>query len=186
MIRDRYHKLIKPQPLVAYLSIYTGFLFAMMFSFFASFNYVFQLVYHFNQKEIDLTFIGIIIDYIFARLFLANNWLILGAFGWGNLSIFISAIVYLVGVYQSENGASAGAANGILRYIFGAAFPLFTIQMYDAMGIHWAGSVFAFVSVAMMPVPWIFYWKGKALRARSYYNTSKDQRVFWRYVWLDE
>jgi len=81
MIRDRYHKLIKPQPLVAYLSIYTGFLFAMMFSFFASFNYVFQLVYHFNQKEIDLTFIGIIIDYIFARLFLANNWLILVSMG---------------------------------------------------------------------------------------------------------
>jgi len=81
MIRDRYHKLIKPQPLVAYLSFYTGFLFAMMFSFFASFNYVFQLVYHFNQKEIDLTFIGIIIDYIFARLFLANNWLILVSMG---------------------------------------------------------------------------------------------------------
>jgi hypothetical protein len=41
------------------------------------------------------------------------------------------------------------------------------------MGIHWAGSVFAFVAVAMMPVPWIFFWKGKVLRAKSHYDTSR-------------
>jgi hypothetical protein len=86
----------------------------------------------------------------------------------------ISATTYLVNVYQSENGASAVAANGILRYGFGAAFPLFTIQMYQAMGVHWAGSVFAFVSVVLMPVPWVFFWKGKVLRARSYYDTIRD------------
>jgi hypothetical protein len=33
--------------------------------------------------------------------------------------------------------ASAIAANGILRYAFGAAFPLFTLQMYESeLGIH--------------------------------------------------
>jgi hypothetical protein len=46
--------------------------------------------------------------------------------------------------------------------------------MYEKIGIHWAGSVFAFISVVLMPVPWIFYWKGKMLRARSYYDTNKD------------
>ena len=50
-------------------------------------------------------------------------------FGWGCLAIFISATTYLVDVYQAANGASAVAANGILRYGLGAAFPLFTLQM---------------------------------------------------------
>lgn len=95
-------------------------------------------------------------------------------FGWGCLAIFISATTYLVDVYQSANGASAVAANGILRYGLGAAFPLFTVQMYSAMGVHWAGSVFAFVSLALLPVPWVFFWKGKELRARSLYDTFKE------------
>ena len=47
------------------------------------------------------------------------------------------------------------AANGIVRYIFGGAFPLFTIQMYTGIGVHWAGSVFAFVGLALTPIPWI-------------------------------
>jgi hypothetical protein len=49
-------------------------------------------------------------------------------FAWGNLSIFIATSMYLVDTYQALNGASAVAANGLLRYIFGAAFPLFTLQ----------------------------------------------------------
>jgi hypothetical protein len=40
----------------------------MMFSFFGSYNYVFQSVYHFNQKEVGLTFIGILVGFIFAIL----------------------------------------------------------------------------------------------------------------------
>jgi predicted phage tail protein len=47
-------------------------------------------------------------------------------FGWGSLGIFLGAITYLVEVYQAANSASAVAANGILRYLLGAAFPLFT------------------------------------------------------------
>ena len=39
-----------------------------MFSFFGSYNYVFQLVYHFNQKEIGLTFLGITIGFILGAI----------------------------------------------------------------------------------------------------------------------
>lgn len=198
----------------------------MIFSFFGSYNYVFQFVYHFDQKSVGLTFLGILVGFLFAvmsfgvfdatlyrkaaakkggkpapehRLYAALlgsfmlpiglfwfawsprkdvHWIVpvlAGVpFGWGCLAIFISATTYLVDVYQSANGASAVAANGILRYGLGAAFPLFTLQMYEAMGIHWAGSVFAFISLLLMPVPWIFLFKGKTLRARSRYDTSKN------------
>lgn len=49
-------------------------------------------------------------------------------FAWGNLCIFTAAALYLVDVYGPLNGASALAANGLVRYISGAAFPLFTVQ----------------------------------------------------------
>lgn len=39
-----------------------------------------------------------------------------------------SVALYLLDVYDALNGASALAANGLLRYVLGAAFPLFTVQ----------------------------------------------------------
>jgi hypothetical protein len=87
--------------------------------------------------------------------------------------VFLASVTYLVDTYGVENGASAIAANGFLRFLLGAVFPLFTIQLYEALGIHWAGSLFAFVSVVLLPVPWIFFWKGKSLRERSSYPTSR-------------
>jgi hypothetical protein len=38
----------------------------MMFSFFGSYNYVFQSIYHFNQKEVGLTFLGILVGFFLA------------------------------------------------------------------------------------------------------------------------
>ncbi|KAI9798717.1 MAG: hypothetical protein M1825_004999, partial [Sarcosagium campestre] len=49
-------------------------------------------------------------------------------FAWGNLMVFMSSAMYLIDTYGSLNGASAMAANGLLRYSLGAVFPLFTIQ----------------------------------------------------------
>jgi hypothetical protein len=65
-------------------------------------------------------------------------------FAWGNLSLFVSsnsiclrdmvdmvqtsAALYMIDMYGPMNGASAMAANGIVRYTFGAVFPLFTFQ----------------------------------------------------------
>lgn len=211
------------EPLVALLSIYTAFAFAMLFSFFASYNFVFLIVYHFDMIKVGTTFLGILVGFVFAlisfaffdttiyrkefikhhgepapehRLYnalLGSIMLPIGLFwfawtprptihwivpilagipfGWGTLSIFISVTAYLVEVYQI-NSSSAVAANGILRYSFGGAFPLFTLQLYTSLGIHWAGSVFAILSVILLPVPWIFYWKGRLLRAKSCYDTN--------------
>lgn len=62
---------------------------------------------------------------------------------------------------------TALAANGSLRYILGAVFPLFTFQMYAKLGIHWAGSVFAFLSLALLPIPWLLFKFGHVLRKKS-------------------
>jgi hypothetical protein len=94
-------------------------------------------------------------------------------FAWGNLACFIAAANYLIDTYQALNGASALAANGFLRYVLGAVFPLFTLQMYRNLGIDWATSLLAFISVALLPVPWVLFKYGKVIRERSKYDTLK-------------
>jgi len=94
-------------------------------------------------------------------------------FAWGNLSLFISTALYLVDVYGPLNGASAMAANGLARYSMGAVFPLFTFQMYETLGIDWASSLLAFLSLAMLPIPWVFFRYGPHFRSKSGYDTLK-------------
>lgn len=79
--------------------------------------------------------------------------------------LFISLEVILT-------SSSALAANGILRYILGAVFPLFTLQMYEKLGVHWAGSVFAFLSLPLIPIPWLLFKYGGKLRQRSSFVTA--------------
>ncbi|KAK5120702.1 hypothetical protein LTR85_006060 [Meristemomyces frigidus] len=94
-------------------------------------------------------------------------------FAWGNLCVFVAAATYLIDTYGPLNGASAIAANGLARYVMGAVFPLFTFQMYSKLGIGWATSLLGFISVAMLPIPWIFFKYGPAIRAKSKYDTIK-------------
>ena len=94
-------------------------------------------------------------------------------FGAGNTIIFCSAVLYLIDTYGALNGASAMAANGLLRYALGAVFPLFTVQMYRAMGIGWATSLFGFVTVGLCPIPWVLWKWGPKIRGRSSYDTFK-------------
>lgn len=62
--------------------------------------------------------------------------------------------------------ASVLAANSVLRSLFGAAFPLFTTAMYQNLGIHWASSIPAFLAVACLPFPFLFYKYGAAIRMK--------------------
>lgn len=94
-------------------------------------------------------------------------------FAWGNLCIFLSTALYFIDTYGPLNGASAMAANGLLRYALGAVFPLFTFQMYERLGIAWATSLLGFISVAMLPIPWLFYAYGERIRAKSRYDVVK-------------
>ncbi|KAK4503365.1 hypothetical protein PRZ48_004280 [Zasmidium cellare] len=92
-----------------------------------------------------------------------------GVFACGNLMIFMAAVLYLMDFYGPLYGASAMGANNLARYVLGAAFPLFIVQMYEGFGIGWATSLLGFVSLACTPIPWAFYWFGPRLRSCSKY-----------------
>ena len=47
------------EPIVGFLSLYVGFNFSVLFSFFAAFPYVFSTVHHFDTEESGLVFLAI-------------------------------------------------------------------------------------------------------------------------------
>jgi hypothetical protein len=82
--------------------------------------------------------------------------------------VFISCITYLLDSYTIY-AASVLAAGAMLRALFGATFPLFTDQMFHNLGIHWASSIPAFLTVACLPFPFVMYKYGAALRMKCKY-----------------
>lgn len=91
-------------------------------------------------------------------------------FGCGNLFIFMAATLYLTDTYGARYTASAMGANNLARYTVGCVFPLWVNFMYDGLGIGWATSLFGFISLAMMPIPWVFWIWGPKLRANVKYK----------------
>jgi MFS family permease len=89
-------------------------------------------------------------------------------FGFGMVLIFLGMMNYLIDAYTIF-AASVLAANAVLRSLFGAAFPLFTTQMYHNLGIHWASTIPAFLALMCVPMPFLFYRYGPKIREKCKY-----------------
>ncbi|KAK9460730.1 major facilitator superfamily domain-containing protein [Lipomyces oligophaga] len=86
------------------------------------------------------------------------------AFGYGMVLIYFSVNNYIIDSYE-KCAASALAAKVFTRSAGGAAFPLFTTQMYHRLGLQWASWLLAFISLAMVLIPFCFYRFGSHLRS---------------------
>ncbi|KDQ54290.1 hypothetical protein JAAARDRAFT_182267 [Jaapia argillacea MUCL 33604] len=87
-------------------------------------------------------------------------------FGWGMVVLFLSMMSYLVETYLMH-AASALAANSVLRSLFGFAFPLFSPNMYANLGTQWASCLVAFLALACVPLPFLFFHYGARIRKLS-------------------
>jgi DHA1 family multidrug resistance protein-like MFS transporter len=67
---------------------------------------------------------------------------------------FQSALNYLGDAYP-RHGASVFAGNTFFRSSIGGALPLAAPAMLHSLGIGWASTVLGFVSVAMLPIPFV-------------------------------
>ncbi|EFY93947.1 MFS multidrug transporter, putative [Metarhizium acridum CQMa 102] len=95
------------------------------------------------------------------------------------LLIFVAYLNYLVDVYLMY-AASAIAANTIARSASGAAAPLYTNQLFHALGVGGGGSLVAGVATLLAVAPFVFYKYGKPIRVRSKFaptNTREKARV---------
>lgn len=77
-----------------------------------------------------------------------------GFFSVGAFLLFNAVLNYLSDAYPTY-AASVLAGNDLFRAAFGAGFPLFARAMYQNLGINWASSTLAFLSIAFIPIPWV-------------------------------
>lgn len=71
--------------------------------------------------------------------------------------------------------ASAIAANTVLRSAAGAAAPLFTKQMFGALGIGGGGSLVGGVGALLAVIPFAFYKYGRKIRERSKFAPTEGR-----------
>lgn len=56
------------------------------------------------------------------------------------------------------------------------AIPALMIVVYEKLGIAWATSLLGFLSVAMVPIPWVLYKWGPEIRAKSRFETNEVEK----------
>lgn len=96
-----------------------------------------------------------------------------GLFSCGNLLIFTCTSLYFTDCYGAMYSASAWSSSTFLRYLAAFAFPLFVLQMYEALGVGWATSLLGFISLTLMPIPFVLSRYGPLLRRKSNYSSGE-------------
>ncbi|KAJ9616950.1 hypothetical protein H2200_000670 [Cladophialophora chaetospira] len=86
--------------------------------------------------------------------------------------VYSSMNLFMVDAYGPLYGASAAGAAMLSRYGLSAAFPLFALKFYTALGVGWATSILAFCTLVLAPMPWVFWRHGELLRSKTKYETS--------------
>jgi DHA1 family multidrug resistance protein-like MFS transporter len=77
-----------------------------------------------------------------------------GFFGLGAFLLLNPILNYLPEAYPAF-AASVLAGNDLFRSGFGAAFPLFATAMYLNLGVGWASSTLACLSIAFRLIPFV-------------------------------
>jgi multidrug resistance protein len=93
-----------------------------------------------------------------------------GLFGFGNMLIFMSCMMFITDTYGPLFSASAMASNAILRYILGGTFPLFAVPMFRNLGPQWACTLLGCLSVLGAAIPFVLLKVGPRLRKNSGYK----------------
>ncbi|GAA5896316.1 MFS transporter [Sporobolomyces salmoneus] len=94
-------------------------------------------------------------------------------FGTGMLFSYQSVFIYLVDAFRPI-AASSMAANSATRSMFAAAFPLFTTYMFGTLGNQWSLTLCAFLLLAIVPFPILFFKRGHQYRKGSKFANQED------------
>lgn len=92
-----------------------------------------------------------------------------GIYGGGTILVFNGIFSYTVEAYRLY-AASAMATNTFIRATMSGIFPLFGLQMFKALGIHWASTLLGIFACTLIPGAFLLYHYGEKLRATSPYT----------------
>lgn len=96
-------------------------------------------------------------------------------FGAGMILIFFAILNYLVDAYEIF-AASANAASSTSRSILAVVLPFATSRMFEQLGIAGACSLLGGILAVMCIIPFIFIWKGEAIRSKSKFCVALQER----------
>ncbi|OGM43299.1 hypothetical protein ABOM_008633 [Aspergillus bombycis] len=80
----------------------------------------------------------------------------------------LGAILIPIGLFCYQTYSASALAGVILaRNLVGAESPLLAAQMYERWGYEWASSLLGLLAILLVPIPFIFFYMGRAIRLRS-------------------
>ncbi|KXS95133.1 hypothetical protein AC578_2883 [Pseudocercospora eumusae] len=86
--------------------------------------------------------------------------------GSGAVLVFMSSLAFIVETYLFDAN-SALAINTFFRCSVAAVFPLLSLDMFDALGIKWSGSLLGFICIGLAPFPLLMLRFGSTIRGWS-------------------
>lgn len=95
-----------------------------------------------------------------------------GLFGYGVITIFISAYMYVIDSY-AVYAASALSFVTLTRYLAAGGMTVVGIPFYKNMDPHYTLTILGALSALMAPVPFVFYYYGARIRVKSSYAVHK-------------
>lgn len=87
-------------------------------------------------------------------------------FGFSLYVLYASMYHYILDSY-GPNAASAMGALTFMRYLALVGMVIATEPMYKALTVKYTLTLLGGVAALLTPVPWIFWWKGPTIRAKS-------------------
>ncbi|KAF8966273.1 MFS polyamine transporter [Flammula alnicola] len=92
-------------------------------------------------------------------------------FIWGVFIVYLAVFSYLADCY-GPFASSALAGQSLARNMAATAFPLFTSQMYNRLDYKWANTLFGCIAAIMVPIPFVLFFFGPAIRRRSKFSRA--------------
>lgn len=96
-----------------------------------------------------------------------------GLLGFGLIGIFQAILIYIIDSYLPV-AASAIAANTFVRSAMAGAFPLYSLIMFKNLNSEWAGTILGCIASLLAPAPFVFFWFGPKIRAKSRFAAGGD------------
>ncbi|RMZ81317.1 hypothetical protein DV737_g2604, partial [Chaetothyriales sp. CBS 132003] len=150
------------EPIVLFISLYMSVLYGLLYMFFVAYPIVYQEGKGWSAGSTGLMFIPMAIGVCLSAACAPSV----------NKHYLSLCARFPDGKPPAE---APLAAKTFIRSIWGASVVLFTTQMYDTLGYQWASSLLAFIALACCAIPYVFYFKGKAIRKYSRYAFADDQ-----------
>ncbi|KAL2223302.1 major facilitator superfamily domain-containing protein [Thermoascus aurantiacus ATCC 26904] len=93
-------------------------------------------------------------------------------FGYGIICVFISCYQYVIDSYE-EYSASALASVTLIRYVAAGVMVEVSFPFYKNLGVAWTLTILGALSAVLVPVPYVFFWYGPAIRKTSWYASMR-------------